>query len=174
MEETFGNSLNVNRDKPTNAEYLTTIADKIKNPHRNIVRMMLKMFAYNHQSGLLPRDWQIEHILPRRWRASFFEDTDATYINDMIEHIGNKTPFERILNIVASNGYFAQKQAEYKKSSVEITKVLVTSISEEIVSLLDKWDMDYVSYTQANSPVQPIPTPEEQEMINMLKAKGLI
>lgn len=30
MEEIFGNSLNVNRDKPTNAEYLTTIADRIK------------------------------------------------------------------------------------------------------------------------------------------------
>lgn len=30
MEETFGNSLNVNRDKPTNAEYLTTIADRLK------------------------------------------------------------------------------------------------------------------------------------------------
>lgn len=30
MEETFGNSLNVNRDKPTNAEYLTTLADKIR------------------------------------------------------------------------------------------------------------------------------------------------
>ena len=30
MEETFGNSLNVNRDKPTNAEYLTTLADKLR------------------------------------------------------------------------------------------------------------------------------------------------
>lgn len=30
MEEIFGNSLNVNRDKPTNAEYLTTIADRLK------------------------------------------------------------------------------------------------------------------------------------------------
>lgn len=30
MEDIFGNSLNVNRDKPTNAEYLTTIADRIK------------------------------------------------------------------------------------------------------------------------------------------------
>lgn len=30
MEEIFGNSLNVNRDKPTNAEYLTTIADRIR------------------------------------------------------------------------------------------------------------------------------------------------
>ncbi len=30
MNETFGNSLNINRDKPTNAEYLTTIADRLK------------------------------------------------------------------------------------------------------------------------------------------------
>lgn len=168
----------------------STIADRIKNPHRNIVRMILKMFAYNHQSGLLPRDWQIEHILPRKWKASFFVDTDATYINDMVEHIGNKTPFERILNIVASNGYFAQKQAEYKKSSVEVTKVLVTSISddwtlgniehrdsiisEELLSLLNKWNLDYANYTSVNSPIQPIPSPEELEMIKMLKAKGLI
>ena len=148
------------------------------------------MFAYNHQSELLPRDWQIEHILPRKWKASFFADVDATYINDMIEHIGNKTPFERILNIIASNGYFAQKQAEYKKSSVEVTKVLVTSISddwtlgniehrddiisEEIMLLLDKWNNDYAFIMPVNSPVQPIPSPEELEMIKMLKAKGLI
>jgi len=30
MEEIFGNSLNINRDKPTNAEFLTTIADRIR------------------------------------------------------------------------------------------------------------------------------------------------
>lgn len=30
MEDIFGNSLNVNRDKPTNSEYLTTIADRLK------------------------------------------------------------------------------------------------------------------------------------------------
>lgn len=30
MDEIFGNSLNINRDKPTNSEYLTTIADRLK------------------------------------------------------------------------------------------------------------------------------------------------
>lgn len=30
MEKTFGNSLNINRDKPTNSEYLSTIADRLK------------------------------------------------------------------------------------------------------------------------------------------------
>ncbi len=30
MEDIFGNSLDVNRDKPTNAEYLTTLADRLR------------------------------------------------------------------------------------------------------------------------------------------------
>lgn len=30
MDEIFGNSLDINRDKPTNSEYLTTIADRLK------------------------------------------------------------------------------------------------------------------------------------------------
>lgn len=170
----------------------TTIADKIKNPHRNIVRMVLKIFAYNHQLELLPRDWQIEHILPRKWKESFFAaDADVAHINDMIEHIGNKTPFEKVLNIVASNGYFAQKQAEYKKSIVEVTKILVTSItedwtlghiehrdgviSEEIIGLISKWNKEYNEYTSPKEETaNPIPTPEEEAMIRMLKEKGLI
>lgn len=170
----------------------TTIADKIKNPHRNIVRMVLKIFAYNHQIDLLPRDWQIEHILPRKWKDSFFAaDADVAHINDMIEHIGNKTPFEKVLNIVASNGYFAQKQAEYKKSLVEVTKILVTSItedwtlghiehrdgviSEEIVGLIAKWNKEYIEYSSPKEELAtPTPTPEEEAMIKMLKEKGLI
>lgn len=170
----------------------TNIAEKIKNPHRNIVRMVLKIFAYNHQLELLPRDWQIEHILPRKWKDSFFAaDADVAHINDMIEHIGNKTPFEKVLNIVASNGYFAQKQAEYKKSIVEVTKILVTSItedwtlghiehrdgviSEEIIGLISKWNKEYNEYTSPKEETaNPIPTPEEEAMIRMLKEKGLI
>jgi uncharacterized protein with ParB-like and HNH nuclease domain len=34
----------------------------IRIPHRNIVRMLLKSYAYNHQDYLLPDNWQIEHI----------------------------------------------------------------------------------------------------------------
>ena len=30
MDDIFGNSLNLNRDKPTNSEYITTIADRLK------------------------------------------------------------------------------------------------------------------------------------------------
>jgi uncharacterized protein with ParB-like and HNH nuclease domain len=165
----------------------SVIGERIKSPHRNIVRMLLKIFAYNHQQELLPPEWQIEHILPRKWQSSFFPGIEDSLVNDMVEHIGNKTPFEKVLNIVASNGYFAKKQAEYKKSSVEVTRVLVTSISddwtigniqhrdgvisEEIISLLSEWNDNYSKSVTMST---PMPTPEEQEMIRKLKEKGLI
>nr|WP_241767508.1 hypothetical protein [Streptococcus gordonii] len=38
----------------------------------------------------------------------------------MVEHIGNKIPFEKRLNIIASNGYFAKKKESYWKSKVGI------------------------------------------------------
>ena len=107
------------------------LEDKIRIPHRNIVRMLLKSYAYNHQEQLLPDNWQIEHILPQKWQSSFFPETDSKKVNEMIEHIGNKTPFERKLNIVASNGYFKKKQQEYQKSEIEVTKILVTSIDND-------------------------------------------
>nr|WP_053090616.1 hypothetical protein [Streptococcus cristatus] len=38
----------------------------------------------------------------------------------MVEHIGNKIPFEKRLNIIASNGYFVKKKESYRKSKVGI------------------------------------------------------
>ncbi|WP_245208676.1 hypothetical protein [Gottfriedia endophytica] len=36
-----------------------------------------------------------------------------------MEHIGNKIPFEKKLNIIASNGYFKKIQEGYNKSKVQ-------------------------------------------------------
>ena len=138
---------------------LSAVEDKICQPHRNIVRMLLKSYAYNHQEQLLREDWQIEHILPQRWQTTFFPNTEEWKVNEMIEHIGNKTPFEKKLNIVASNGYFKKKQEEYLQSEVEVTRSLVMSVNSdwkleniehrdsiiksEIMSLLRKWEAQY-------------------------------
>jgi hypothetical protein len=35
---------------------------------------------------------------------------------EKIEHLGNKTPFEKKLNIIATNNYFAKKKDYYVKS----------------------------------------------------------
>ena len=162
------------------------LEDKIRIPHRNIVRMLLKSYTYNHQEQLLPDNWQIEHILPQKWQSSFFPEMDSKKVNEMIEHIGNKTPFERKLNIVASNGYFKKKQQEYQKSEIEVTKILVTSIdndwtlgniehrdlivSTEIMKLLQEWESDY----QKNKNNVTTPSEEDLAMIEKFKQNGWI
>lgn len=162
------------------------LENMIRVPHRNIVRMLLKSYAYNHQEQLLPENWQIEHILPQKWQSAFFPDKDSKSVNEMIEHIGNKTPFERKLNIIASNGYFKKKQQEYNKSEIEVTKILVTSInndwtlgnikqrdemvSSEIMRLLQTWESDYKK-SENNS---NCPSKEELALIEKFKNKGWI
>lgn len=162
------------------------LESRIRIPHRNIVRMLLKCYAYNHQEQLLPDNWQIEHILPQKWQESFFPDVDAKKVYEMIEHIGNKTPFERKLNIIASNSYFKKKQQEYQKSKIEVTKILVTSINDdwtlgniehrdkivatEIMQLLQDWESNY----QKNRNNAATPSEEDLAMIEKFKQKGWI
>lgn len=162
------------------------LESRIRIPHRKIVRMLLKCYAYNHQEQLLPDNWQIEHILPQKWQESFFPDVDAKEVYEMIEHIGNKTPFERKLNIIASNGYFKKKQQEYQKSKIEVTKILVTSINDdwtlgniehrdkivatEIMQLLQDWESNY----QKNRNNAATPSEEDLAMIEKFKQKGWI
>lgn len=164
----------------------TPLDSIIRKPHRNIVRMLLKSYAYNHQDQLLPDNWQIEHILPQKWQTSFFPDVQPEEVSAMIEHIGNKTPFERKLNIIASNGYFKKKQDEYQKSEIEVTKILVTSIaddwtlgniehrdkiiSSEIMKLLKDWDVNY----QNSKGSSTTPPADVQAMIDKLKEDGWI
>lgn len=167
---------------------MDAVKDRIKIAHRNIVRMLLKSYTYNHQEELLPDNWQIEHILPQKWQSSFFPDVEAKIVNDMIEHIGNKTPFEKKLNIIASNGYFKKKQTEYQKSDIEVTRILVTSIdndwtlgniehrdeiiTQEIMKLLDNWELHYQNYK--GSPKEGGPSAEELEQIEKFKKMGWI
>lgn len=164
----------------------SSLANKIQIPHRNIVRMLLKSYAYNHQDQLLPDNWQIEHILPQKWQTSFFPDMKTEEVFAMIDHIGNKTPFERKLNIIASNGYFKKKQTEYQNSEIEVTKILVVSIandwtlgniehrdhivSSEIIKLLHDWDIGY----RDSRKLKLSPTEEDLIMIEEFKQNGWV
>lgn len=167
---------------------IDAVKDRIKIAHRNIVRMLLKSYAYNHQEELLPDNWQIEHILPQKWQSSFFPNVEARVVNDMIEHIGNKTPFEKKLNIIASNGYFKKKQTEYQKSDIEVTRILVTSIdndwtlgniehrdeiiTQEVMKLLENWELQYQDYKGSSK--EEGPSAEELEQIEKFKKMGWI
>ena len=159
-------------------------------PNKKVERMLLKLLAYQNenQDVLLPGYWEIEHIFPQKWDSKYYtlseEDT-----NTKLEHLGNKLPLEKKLNISASNNYFAAKKGKYQESKIAICQKLGNSslvewnldnivdndakIAAKVKSLFKKWVEDYEpEETKCDS--APVPTEEELEMINMLKAKGLI
>ena len=96
------------------------LKDKIKLAHRNTVRMILKILAYQNQKDLLPEKWEIEHILPQKWQTNYFPSNSESEVQELVEHIGNKIPFEKKLNIIAGNGYFKKKQQSYEKSKIQL------------------------------------------------------
>ena len=150
-------------------------------PHIKVVRMLLLMLAYEEQEELLPWPWEIEHIIPQKWHANYFDDIPDEEIRQKIEHIGNKVPFEKVLNIVAGNGYFTKKQKEYATSSISITKKLsdikcddwhITEIDSrdnvvipEIISIFERWKKGY----DVSEPDMPQLNKEEVELLEKIK-----
>lgn len=159
-------------------------------PNKRVERMLLKLLAYqeDNQTDLLPVYWEIEHIFPQKWDTNY-HTLDKEQTNIMLEHLGNKLPLEKKLNISASNGYFEKKKDKYLESKIAIAKKLggtsvnewnldsITdkdaSVCEQIKGIFDKWIADYEPAT-ASDTVAPTATPEELAMIKMLKDKGLI
>lgn len=168
---------------------LAQLEPYIQNPNRNAVRMLLKTLAYKQQDELLPAKWEIEHIFPQKWRTNYFPDESDATIKEKIEHIGNKLPFEKKLNIVAGNGYFGKKKKEYTASKIAITKAMGTSdvadwnmdsimkrdirVSDKIIKTLNSWNNEYL-----NVPVEAAKTDEPSEedfaRIEEFKKKGWI
>ena len=173
-------------DEVLNFEFRNVTEDELKNGikhlHRNAVRMLLKLLAYNieEQKELLPYNWEIEHILPLKWQTSYFNSNEDE-VNELIETIGNKIPFEKRLNIIASNGYFLKKQEQYAKSNIAIAKAMSNSnikdwkleeirernirIIDEVIDTFNSWDS---SVSENN-----VLSNEEIEAIKLIKNKGL-
>ena len=175
-------------DKKLNFEFKKVTEDELKKSlrhlHRNAVRMLLKLLAYNTdgQNELLPYNWEIEHILPVKWQTSYF-NSNKDEVNELIETIGNKIPFEKKLNIVASNGYFAKKQEQYKKSNIQIAKAISDKgikdwkleeirernirIIDEVIDTFNSWD------SGINDDKNNVLSSQEKAAIELIKSKGL-
>ena len=170
-------------------KYVTeNLGEKIKTPHPKAVRMLLKILAYSNedQKDLLPEKWEIEHIFPQKWNTSYFpKEVSEDYVKERIEHIGNKLPFEKKLNIKASNNYFDEKKKEYCKSKICITNDMSnfghewaiddinerdTRVVDSIINKFKQWDNDYNNLPTKQSEV----TPEELAMIENFRQRGLV
>lgn len=167
---------------------LTQLEMRIQKPNKNIVRMLLKSLAYEQQNELLPARWEVEHIFPQKWQTNYFPDVSDVTIKEKIEHIGNKLPFEKKLNIVAGNGYFKKKKKEYMALKIIIANAIGTSevkdwdmesimkrdirISDDIIALLDKWNSDYLTSTIYATKGKP--SEEDLARIEEFKRRGWI
>lgn len=162
----------------------------IISPHKNMVRMLLKLLAYQDaaQTELLPSYWEIEHVFPQSWDSKYY-NLDEKEANAKLEHLGNKLPLEKKLNISASNNYFDKKKSKYKDSKIAICQNLGNSgleewnldnitendlkVCKQIKEIFSKWIDDYEPNVIKTDSVST-PTPEEEAMIKMLREKGLI
>ncbi|MBZ0147438.1 MAG: DUF262 domain-containing HNH endonuclease family protein, partial [Pseudorhodoplanes sp.] len=72
---------------------------------------------------------EIEHILPNtpesELRASFSASNPGKSYDDYKTRLGNLTMLEKPINIVAGNGFFDAKKAEYVKSGNYLTRSIV-------------------------------------------------
>ena len=168
---------------------VTQLEPYIHNPNRNAVRMLLKTLAYEHQDELLPTKWEIEHIFPQKWQTNYFPKESDSTIKEKIEHIGNKLPFEKKLNIVAGNGYFSKKKKEYMVSKIAITNTMGTSevmewdldsimkrdlrISDEMSEIFARWNSEYLNFP-IDKEKADVPSEEDLAQIEEFKRKGWI
>lgn len=168
---------------------VTQLEPYIHNPNRNAVRMLLKTLAYEHQDELLPTKWEIEHIFPQKWQTNYFPKESDSTIKEKIEHIGNKLPFEKKLNIVAGNGYFSKKKKEYTLSKIAITNTMGTSevidwnldsimkrdlrISDEMAKIFARWNSEYLNFPIDKEKAE-VPSEEDLDQIEEFKRKGWI
>ncbi|MDU5070000.1 DUF262 domain-containing HNH endonuclease family protein [Finegoldia magna] len=182
------NSEIINSDEPK-IEFKSVdqnvLKEELKNPHRNVVRMLLKLLAYDNglQNELLPEKWEIEHILPNKWQNSYFPNSSKEEVNEVIEHLGNKIPFEKKLNIKASNGYFEKKKDFYTKSKIamvqefsqfhskdwKLEQIMERDIrvSDKIIEIFDSWSADKNGENESNL------TEEDRKAIELIKSRGL-
>lgn len=160
---------------------------KVISPNNKLVRMLLKLLAYEDQDDLLPVDWEIEHILPQKWEPTYLEGANKDMILENIEHLGNKVPFEKQLNIQASNNYFSVKKEDYKKSSIIMTQKLVewpgtnwkveeiisrdALLKEQFEKITNRWILDYNDSVNKD---EQKPSEEDLARIEDFRKKGWI
>lgn len=91
-----------------------------------IARSLILLHASLHpqQTQLLPRTFEIEHILPRRWQTANYLGWTHADAEESLERFGNKVAFEKKLNIQAGNGYFGKKKVKYAQSDIAEAKML--------------------------------------------------
>ena len=85
-----------------------------------IAKPLLLLHAYlnPNQTDLIPNKFQIEHILPKKWKTANYNGWTEEDAKEYMDYFGNKVVIEKKPNIQAGNKYFGRKKEDYKKSGI--------------------------------------------------------
>ncbi|WP_272887173.1 GmrSD restriction endonuclease domain-containing protein [Campylobacter lanienae] len=59
---------------------------------------------------------EVEHILPKTWQNTNFDEWNETSHSQYLEQIGNKILLNKLTNIKCANNFFSLKQEKYKEN----------------------------------------------------------
>jgi len=99
----------------------------------SLFKALLLLYAYldEGQKELVPEDFEIEHIFPKKWQNTNYFGWNKKDADEWLEKYGNKVVIEEKLNIRAGNGYFGIKKEEYRKSNISVVRKLGNKVTND-------------------------------------------
>lgn len=118
-DDIFAACISIHKENTIKFKYQipSNIQDKISDfSVSKLTRSLLILNEYLQPNSLFNKDFEVEHIFPRKWQTDNYNGWSRKDADKYLECFGNKIPLEKKLNISAGNNYFNQKKASYSKS----------------------------------------------------------
>ena len=101
-----------------NEELLKRLIDGFASSRLSRALLLLDAYLHPNQIDRIPETFDIEHIFPKKWQETNYNGWSIEDANAYLDRFGNKTVFEKKLNIQAGNGYFGVKKQKYSLSKI--------------------------------------------------------
>ncbi|ARQ99455.1 Protein of uncharacterised function (DUF1524) [Campylobacter devanensis] len=79
-------------------------------------KFLPERFLNNFSSDIESYKLEVEHILPKTWQNTNFDEWNETSHSQYLEQIGNKILLNKLTNIKCANNFFSLKQEKYKEN----------------------------------------------------------
>ncbi|MCI7364323.1 MAG: HNH endonuclease family protein [Campylobacter lanienae] len=93
-------------------------SDKNIKPDARKVKYLLYLYAHlydDFSSDIQSYKLEVEHILPKTWQNTNFDEWNETSHSQYLEQIGNKILLNKLTNIKCANNFFSLKKKNIKR-----------------------------------------------------------
>jgi hypothetical protein len=99
--------------------------------------ILLQAYLNDGQAELLPANFDIEHIFPRKWQNTSYNGWTEKEATAFLERFSNKVAIEKKINVQAGNGYFARKKKIYAEKSKVVEVLDLSKLKQDDWSKAD-------------------------------------